>query len=209
LWDDTSGLIRSYMKQFTAHDGYQSRRRLQAARYGGTRVLLLRPEWRFPWDDSRFGLQVSFILDIVISFMSQPFARAYPGAARVSSMMSECTLTALTHMMIFVQPHGTSNQTYLVDVGFGPSGPARPILLSDADDNVVQGANPTEMHRLTRKPHPLSSLGTSAALPKSPLLLSSSMSLILSFAARNVGSSSPRPQRLALESGSLEVKRGK
>lgn len=69
-------------------------------------------------------------------------------------------LTSLAHMVIFVQPFEGSNQTYLVDVGFS-AGLVRPILLSDAEDNIIMGTNPTEMHRLTRGPHPLSSTSTS------------------------------------------------
>jgi hypothetical protein len=62
-------------------------------------------------------------------------------------------------MIIFVQPIADSNETYLVDVGFGGANLAQPILLSDAETNVVWGAVPPEGHRLTRGAHPLSSLG--------------------------------------------------
>lgn len=69
-------------------------------------------------------------------------------------------------MVIFVQPVKDSNETYVVDVGFGASGLARPILLSDAESNVVMGTNPTEQHRLTRGAHPSSGLGVSWSLTK-------------------------------------------
>ena len=69
--------------------------------------------------------------------------------------------TSLSHMIIFVQPFEGSNQTYLVDVGYGSRGLVRPILLSDAEDNTVMGINPAETHRLTRSPHPHSSISTS------------------------------------------------
>lgn len=84
--------------------------------------------------------------------------RAYAGPARVNTTPDNLTnpvFTALLHMVIFVQP-SSSNQTYLVDVGF-QTGPVRPMLLSDAEDSIVMGTDPTEMHRLTRGPHPLSS----------------------------------------------------
>ena len=68
---------------------------------------------------------------------------------------------SLSHMVIFVQPSEGSNQTYLVDVGFGSTGLVRPILLSDAGNNTVMGIDPTEMHRLTRGAHPLSSTSAS------------------------------------------------
>jgi hypothetical protein len=61
-------------------------------------------------------------------------------------------------MIIFVQPIQDSNKTYLVDVGFG-IGLARPILLSNADDNVIMGATPSEKHRLTRGSNTATSLG--------------------------------------------------
>lgn len=62
-------------------------------------------------------------------------------------------------MVILVQPFEESNKTYMIDVGFGSTGPVRPILLSSAEDNVVLGATPAEKHRLTRRAYPLSSLG--------------------------------------------------
>ncbi|KAJ8082770.1 hypothetical protein PM082_008626 [Marasmius tenuissimus] len=67
--------------------------------------------------------------------------------------------TPQQHMVLFVQPVPESNTTYLVDVGFGGSGIVRPMLLSDADDNVVDGATPTEKHRLRKGVLPGSSTG--------------------------------------------------
>ncbi|KAF8879268.1 hypothetical protein BD779DRAFT_1447074 [Infundibulicybe gibba] len=87
--------------------------------------------------------------------------RAYAGSARVNmapGFSSPPDYTYFSHMFIFVQPF-ENNQTYIVDVGFGAPGPTRPILLSDAEDNVVFGTTPTERHRLRLGPHPLSSLG--------------------------------------------------
>ncbi|KAK1232758.1 hypothetical protein PQX77_004083 [Marasmius sp. AFHP31] len=67
--------------------------------------------------------------------------------------------TPQTHMVLLVQPIPESNTTYLVDVGFGGSGTVRPLLLSDADDSVVDGATPTEKHRLRKGVLPGSSTG--------------------------------------------------
>lgn len=88
-------------------------------------------------------------------------SRAYGGAARVNMAREPSDpvdFQGLTHMVMFVQP-GDANQTWLVDVGFGGSGLARPMLLSDAEDNVILGATPSERHRLVRKVLPMSSLG--------------------------------------------------
>lgn len=62
-------------------------------------------------------------------------------------------------MMLFVQPIPDSNETYVVDVGFGGSNLARPILLSDENEWGIPGAAPPERHRLIRGAHPSSSLG--------------------------------------------------
>ncbi|KAF4593266.1 arylamine N-acetyltransferase family protein [Pleurotus pulmonarius] len=86
--------------------------------------------------------------------------RAYGGAARVNMArdpLDPIDFQGLTHMVMFVQP-GDSNQTWVVDVGFGGSGLARPMLLSDAEENVVLGTTPSERHRLVRKVLPMSSL---------------------------------------------------
>ena len=90
--------------------------------------------------------------------------RAYSGAARVNTTPDDSTnpvFASISHMVIFVQPFVGRNQTYLVDVGFGSTGLVRPILLSDAEDNNIMGINPAEMHRLTRSPHPHSSISMS------------------------------------------------
>jgi arylamine N-acetyltransferase len=90
------------------------------------------------------------------------FLRAYSGAARVNKSPPKsdtADYTPLTHMVIFVQPIIDSNETYLVDVGFGGTNLAQPILLTNAETNVVWGAAPPERHRLTRGAHPSSSLG--------------------------------------------------
>ncbi|KAK7033583.1 hypothetical protein VNI00_012810 [Paramarasmius palmivorus] len=63
--------------------------------------------------------------------------------------------TPTTHIMLLVQPLPESNTTYMVDVGYGGSGPVRPILLREGE--VVEGATPTEKHRLTRGVMPGSS----------------------------------------------------
>ncbi|KAJ3556680.1 hypothetical protein NP233_g11922 [Leucocoprinus birnbaumii] len=79
--------------------------------------------------------------------------RAYPGLGRVNEIGDPKlppNFTGPTHMLIFVQPGEDSNITYLADVGCGGSGPTMPILLSDAQDNIVIGTTPTERHRLRR-----------------------------------------------------------
>lgn len=90
------------------------------------------------------------------------FSRAYAGLGRVNEIgdpKAPPEFTGLTHMVIFVQPGEECNTTYLVDVGCGGSGPTMPILLTDAEDNVVMGTTPTEKHRLRRGAHPESSVG--------------------------------------------------
>ncbi|KAF8878520.1 hypothetical protein BD779DRAFT_1447625 [Infundibulicybe gibba] len=95
--------------------------------------------------------------------------RAYAGSARVNmapGFSSPPNFSYFSHMFVFVQPF-ENNQTYIVDVGFGATGLTRPILLSDAEDNVVFGTTPTERHRLRLGPHPLSSLGVAENPSKS------------------------------------------
>ncbi|KAF8076134.1 arylamine N-acetyltransferase 1 [Lyophyllum atratum] len=90
--------------------------------------------------------------------------RAYTGSARVNiakDISDPPVYTAPSHMIIFVQLGEESNETYFVDVGCGGSGLTRPILLSDAEDNIVIGTTPTEKHRLTRGSHPASRLSSS------------------------------------------------
>ncbi|KAH8091710.1 cysteine proteinase [Cristinia sonorae] len=83
--------------------------------------------------------------------------------ARHSSYPYEQEYTPLSHAILLVQPHPAPNDrvTYLVDVGFGGTGPLRPILLGDGSQNVPQkdgkhelspgwvwGTYPPERHRL-------------------------------------------------------------
>jgi arylamine N-acetyltransferase len=73
--------------------------------------------------------------------MSYP-NRAYCGVARINISDGPSDSTAYIaphHMVIFVQPMENSNLTYLVDVGCAGLGPTRPILLSNAGDNIVVG----------------------------------------------------------------------
>lgn len=88
------------------------------------------------------------------------FIRAYTAAARVNSAPtgSPYSYDALTHTVLLVQPSSDSNETYVVDVGFGSSCITRPLLLSNHPDNVNIGLSETERHRLTRSPRPDSSL---------------------------------------------------
>ncbi|ESK89384.1 arylamine n-acetyltransferase 1 [Moniliophthora roreri MCA 2997] len=65
---------------------------------------------------------------------------------------SALAFTPTTHIVLFVQPMHGSNKTYMIDVGYGGSGPVRPILLRDGE--VVEGATPTEKHRLTKSAMP-------------------------------------------------------
>lgn len=95
--------------------------------------------------------------------------RAYPGSARVNLSFhspdnSAPNFTFRSHMVIFVQPHPDSNKTYLVDVGFGSSGLAQPLLLSEAEDNVVFGTSFTEKHKLICGADKESSLGMDESL---------------------------------------------
>ncbi|KAJ3531948.1 hypothetical protein NMY22_g7948 [Coprinellus aureogranulatus] len=76
--------------------------------------------------------------------------RAYSGAARVNLHWSKAgeppAYASHTHMVLFVQPEDDSNQTYVVDVGFG------------------SGVGPTEMHRLAKAAMPQSALDWRALL---------------------------------------------
>ncbi|KAJ7214429.1 hypothetical protein GGX14DRAFT_563244 [Mycena pura] len=69
---------------------------------------------------------------------------------------------AFVHRVLFVQPIAGSNVTYIVDTGDG-TGLVRPMLL--ADGGIVEGASPTEQHRLTLTARADSSLESS---PNSP-----------------------------------------
>ncbi|KAG6832917.1 hypothetical protein H0H92_004801 [Tricholoma furcatifolium] len=112
-------------------------------------------------------LEISQHADGTLScFVDWAFGMAYTGSGRVNVAKKPSDIpvyTALSHMIIFVQPGDESNVTYLVDVGCGGSGPTRPILLSASEDNIVMGTSPTEKHRLTRGAHPESRLA--AATP--------------------------------------------
>ncbi|KAJ7362555.1 hypothetical protein DFH08DRAFT_841149 [Mycena albidolilacea] len=84
--------------------------------------------------------------------------RAYTGAGRINKQTSNGVpiFRSFVHMVIFVQPNEGSNETYLVDVGYGP---VRPILLEEGAS--VMGATPSEIHRLCRTARPDSSLESS------------------------------------------------
>jgi arylamine N-acetyltransferase len=88
------------------------------------------------------------------------FIRAYAAAARVNGAPagSPYSYGPLTHTIILTQPSSDSNETYLVDVGFGSSCITSPILLSNHPNNINIGSSETERHRLTRSPRPDSSL---------------------------------------------------
>ncbi|TCD71687.1 N-terminal acetyltransferase [Steccherinum ochraceum] len=97
--------------------------------------------------------------------------RAYAGPGRVLVPARNPTpdqsfeYTSMSHLVIFVQPHPKPYErvTYLVDVGFGGTGPLRPILLAagDVDEGERQvttegafkggwewGTYPPERHRI-------------------------------------------------------------
>jgi len=89
---------------------------------------------------------------------------AYTGLARINLAVLDAEAkspeySALSHAVIFVQPLGCSNQTYLVDVGCAGFCLTQPILLSESPENIVIGSSPTERHRLRKGEHPGSSLG--------------------------------------------------
>lgn len=86
----------------------------------------------------------------------------------------------MSHLVILVQPHPAPHErvTYLVDVGFGGTGPLRPILLAAGDVDKRQetggvdgrgpfvggwewGTYPPERHRLVPGAFLNSSLGAS------------------------------------------------
>ncbi|KAH9929223.1 uncharacterized protein B0H18DRAFT_998311 [Fomitopsis serialis] len=127
--------------------------------------------------------------------------RAYAAAGRVllppsppSPHSATLVYSAPHHLVLLVQPHDASgphgNMTYMVDVGFGGTGPVRPILLADGSSGLKQrtpedgdhndpdgestatggwiwGTYPPERHRLVRGALPDSSLGASRS-PTSP-----------------------------------------
>ncbi|PFH49729.1 hypothetical protein AMATHDRAFT_62578 [Amanita thiersii Skay4041] len=93
--------------------------------------------------------------------------RGYNVAARVNlnGKADSHEISSSIHLMILVQPFASSNLTYLVDVAFGPTSTS-PILLSDAEDNIVTGISSTERIRLRRWVDPRSSLETRPGLTK-------------------------------------------
>ena len=148
------------MKYTGAHGERHPRRRIQAIGSRAPGIILFCVEYFILGNDPWAGLQVCNHFPIFLWHSVTAAVRAYAGAARVNSTRNNLinpVFTTLSHMIIFVQPSPNGNQTYLVDVGFALMGPVRPMLLSDAKDSIVMGMNPTEMHRLTRGPHPLSS----------------------------------------------------
>jgi len=87
--------------------------------------------------------------------------------ARNPTSEGELEYSALSHLVLLVQPHSALHEciTYLVDVGFGGTGPLRPILLADGSASQPQqssvvigggvfsggwvwGTYPPERHRL-------------------------------------------------------------
>lgn len=118
--------------------------------------------------------------------------RAFAGPARVlvgarnPKTEGEREYTSMSHLVLFVQPHPAPYDriTYLVDVGFGGTGPLRPILLADGAENNAQrtgqdgifsggwewGSYPPEKHRLVPGSYMNSSLGEHSVLALSSRL---------------------------------------
>ncbi|PFH49730.1 hypothetical protein AMATHDRAFT_194465 [Amanita thiersii Skay4041] len=92
--------------------------------------------------------------------------RAYNAAARVNAAkaVDPTEYATLTHLVILVQPFWGCNRTYLADVGFG-AGLSRPILLSEAEENIVTGITPSERFRLRWRADPRSSLESCSGAP--------------------------------------------
>jgi arylamine N-acetyltransferase len=67
--------------------------------------------------------------------------------------------TFQSHMLLFVQPFNNSNETYVVDVGFGGNGLVRPVPLVAGEQSTVMGVGETEFHHLVKEPFRYSSLG--------------------------------------------------
>ncbi|TFY82414.1 hypothetical protein EWM64_g1604 [Hericium alpestre] len=106
--------------------------------------------------------------------------RVYPVAGRVIEGPKQ-EYTAQLHLVLLVQPHRIPHEliTYAVDVGFGGTGPVRPILLADGGTEECQhlaagasdewrggwvwGSSPPERHRIVRGSYPASSLETSSS----------------------------------------------
>ena len=95
--------------------------------------------------------------------------------ARNPTTEGELEYTHLSHLVLLVQPHPApyDRVTYLVDVGFGGTGPVRPILLADGSSDLPQetgpegnfaggwvwGSYPPQRHRIVRGAFMKSSLG--------------------------------------------------
>ncbi|THH05931.1 hypothetical protein EW145_g4442 [Phellinidium pouzarii] len=97
--------------------------------------------------------------------------RAYSGIARMNHGFfgnGPPAYAAYGHMMLFVQlgeGYGTDPaHTWVVDVAPGPPAPMLPMPLSADPQNIVRGASPGEVNRLTRGFSPQSSL----VLPDAP-----------------------------------------
>ncbi|KAF5371107.1 hypothetical protein D9758_004100 [Tetrapyrgos nigripes] len=83
--------------------------------------------------------------------------RTYSSAGRINGgPASSPVFFPFVHMVLFVQPVGGSNATYVVDAAGGGSAPTCPILLGDGQ--IVMGSSPTETHTLTRAARSDSSL---------------------------------------------------
>ncbi|TCD71695.1 N-terminal acetyltransferase [Steccherinum ochraceum] len=117
--------------------------------------------------------------------------RAYGGPGRVVVPARSPTpnypleYTALHHLVIFVQPHPEPYErvTYLVDVGFGGTGPMRPILFASGEGNAGRqvtkegdfkggwewGTYPPERHRIVPGAFMDSSLESHPGSGKPPL----------------------------------------
>lgn len=81
---------------------------------------------------------------------------AYSGGAGFESrFFTVQDMTDCVHMILFVQiPGNKTEETWLVDVGYGVTGLIRPVLLSDSTENVVMGSTSTELHRLRKMSSP-------------------------------------------------------
>lgn len=111
-------------------------------------------------------LDIGSLFPISMHFHAHPYiSRAYAAPAR-GLFQNRHQHGPLTHLVILVQPLAGSNQTYVVDVGYGGSGGIRPLLLTDmseSDAHWVWGTFPPERHRVVRAAHPASSLGWSSS----------------------------------------------
>ncbi|KAJ7635152.1 hypothetical protein FB45DRAFT_1002544 [Roridomyces roridus] len=82
--------------------------------------------------------------------------RAYATAGRINRETSwhlDPAFLSVGHMIIFVQPTEGSNETFVLDVGYGP---VRPILLEEGAK--IMGATPSETYTLLRTARAESSL---------------------------------------------------